>query len=218
MKIHATVACLLQVALTALCLTAAGTPSHAGAAAQAAPDDSWPILTCDGVYRNRTFKHVRVRPGDTCVLRDSVVTGNFKARNPETVRLIDTALRRNVMVRGATEDVVIGNSGCRFDPTVGNNLVVRNSHNVVICWMTVKNNIKVVGNDGRISLFNNKVGSNISVSRNEAYVADPGTQHKSPGAIRLRHNTAGQHIRLADNDPSRTFRGLATNTPTPELI
>ncbi|HET9420311.1 MAG TPA: hypothetical protein VFO49_04180 [Nocardioides sp.] len=178
-----------------------------------------PIFTCDGVFTHRTFTHVRVEEGATCVLRNSTVTGNFRARHPRTVKILDTEVRRNIMIRGATRNVVIGNAGCRFDPVAGNNIKVTRSHSVAICWMTVKNNIMVRGNDGRISLFHNTVGRNIDVSRNDRYRPLPAdtTKHKRPGAIRVRKNTAGGHVRLFDNDPSRDLLGLGTNTPTPEV-
>ena len=201
-------ACVSALALvaTTIALTATST---------AAPD---PIFECDGHYKDRTFKHVRVAEGDTCVLRDSTVTGTFMARNPRTVKILDTEVRRNIMIRGATHDVVIGNAGCHFDPPAGNNIKVTNSHNVAICWMTVKNNVMVRGNDGRITLMHNTVGRNIDVSRNPAYDPDPrdATNHKFPGAIRIKHNTAGGHIKLFKNDRKHLF-GLKTNTPTPEV-
>jgi hypothetical protein len=195
------------------CLISAGTPVASTApvsAAKAAPN-----FICDGTYENRTFKHVRVLPGDTCKLINSTVTGNFMARNPRTVKVLDTTVGRNLMVRGATHNVIIGNRGCGVDPVVGNNIKVTKSHNVAICWMTTKNNLMVTGNDGRINVSNNDVGRNLSVSRNKALVLDPGVTHPEPGAIRVRNNTAGGHIKLFKNHPSRPLRGLETNTPTP---
>ena len=205
---------VLPAFLSALALVAAGialTPSPGSAAAD-------PIFVCDGHYKNRTFKHVRVPEGATCVLRDSTVTGNFMARNPRTVKILDTEVRRNTMVRGATRDVVIGNAGCRFDPLAGNNIKVTGSHNVAICWMTVKNNIMVRGNDGRITLMHNDVGRNIDVSRNKAYAPDPAdaTKHKAPDAIRVKFNEAGGHIRLFKNDRERLI-GLKSNSPDAEV-
>ena len=203
-------ASLSTLALVAAGLAAAAPSSHASAAAG-------PIFHCDGTYVGQTFKHVRVGEGDTCILRDSTVTGNFQARNPRTVKILDTEVEHNIMVRGATHDVVIGNAGCKFDPVVGNNIKVDNSHNVAICWMTVDNNVMVRGNDGRITLMNNTVGNNIDVSRNDRYNAQPGDDaHRFPGAIRIKHNTAGNHIKLFKNDRSR-FRGLGSNTPTPTV-
>jgi hypothetical protein len=200
-----------MLATTGLGLSVA--PTHA------IPDvgEKPPNLVCDGTYTGQTFKNVRVRPGDTCVLKDSTVTGNLMARDPRTVKVIDTEVGRNLKVRGATDFVKIGNAGCKLDPVVGNNIQVRESHNVLICYMTTKNNISVTGSDGRISLFHNNAGRHIAVSRNDAYDPDPGVKHANPGAIRLRHNTAGGHIRLADNDPSRDLLGLAKNLPAPKV-
>jgi hypothetical protein len=201
-----------MLATTGLGLSAAPT--------QAIPDigaEQPPNLVCDGTYTGQTFKHVRVRPGATCVLKDSTVTGNLMARDPRTVKVIDTEVRRNLKVRGATDFVKIGNAGCKLDPVVGNNIQVRESHNVLICYMTTKNNISVTGSDGRISLFHNNAGRHIAVSRNDAYDRDPGVTHPNPGAIRLRYNTVGGHIRLADNHHSRDLLGLGTNEPSPRV-
>lgn len=203
---------LLLPLLAAGALLAVQSASPTGAAD---PGDG-PIFECDGWYTGITVKHVRVRPGDTCVLRDSVVTGGLLARNPRTVRVLDTEVRRNLMVRGATDDVTIGNEGCRLDPVVGNNITVTRSHDVAICWMTVKNNIRVTGNDGRISLFHNDVGRNITIARNLEYVRDPGVEHARPGAIRVKENVAGGHITAADN-PGRQVIGGETNTPVLEF-
>lgn len=205
---------VLPAFMLALALVVAGivlTPAPSSAAAD-------PIFVCDGHYKDRTFKHVRVPEGATCVLRDSTVTGNFMARNPRTVKILDTEVRRNTMVRGATRDVVIGNAGCRLDPLAGNNIKVTRSHNVAICWMTVKNNIMVRGNDGRITLTHNSVGRNIDVSRNKAYDPDPAdaTKHKAPGAIRVKFNEAGGHIRLFKNDRDKLI-GLKSNSPVAEV-
>jgi hypothetical protein len=209
----------LAASVSTLALIAAGTATAVTSSHATAPDPDDPIFDCDGTYVNRTFKHVRVPEGATCILRDSTVTGNFRARGPRTVKIIDTEVRRNTMIRGATHDVVIGNAGCHEDPLAGNNIKVTKSHNVAICWMTVKNNVIVRGNDGRIGLGHNDVGRNIDVSRNPAYApnAADATNHDEPGAIRIKHNVAGGHIRLFDNDPSRGLRGLDTNTPTPEV-
>ena len=204
---------VLTLALAFAGLSLAWTPAHA-----TAPPPSGPNFECNGTYTGQTFKHVRVPEGATCILRDSTVTGNVMAKSPRTVKIIDTEVRRNIMVRGATHDVIIGNAGCRFDPLAGNNIKVTNSHNVAICWMTVKNNVTVRGNDGRITLMHNTIGRNIDVSRNDRYDRRPGDEkHKHPGAIRIKHNTAGGHIHLFDNHPSRSFRGLGTNDPTPTV-
>jgi len=204
---------LASLATLALLLSgiSLATPTRAGQAG--------PIFDCDGTFTGQTFKHVRVSEGATCILRDSTVTGNVMARNPRTVKILDTEVGHNIMIRGATRNVIIGNAGCRFDPVAGNNIKVSNSHNVAICWMTVKNNVMVRGNDGRITLLSNNVGRNIDVSRNDKYNPDPAdaTNHKRPGAIRLRENSAGGHIKLFKNHPSRELRGLDTNDPSPEV-
>lgn len=160
-------------------------------------------LICDNTSAtplSGTYKNVRVRPGDSCYLLNARVTGGFQATRPVTVKILDTPVARNIQIHGATHDVIIGNRGCRFDPTVGNNIKVLNSHNVAICWMTVDNNIKVSGNDGRIALFHNKAGNNISITNNLAYNPNPGDgTHKNIDSIRVRHNRADGHITVRNN-------------------
>ena len=162
-------------------------------------------FTCDGTYTGVTVKNVRVAPGASCTLIDSVVTGNVHARNPVDVKILDTDVAHNVMVMGATGTVVVGSAGCKYDPHAGNNVMVKKSHNVLICFMDVDNNIRVTGSDGRITVRNSSAGRNIGVDRNLAYVSDGATDHANPGAIRLLNLTAGGHVTTKHNDPSRTI-------------
>lgn len=202
--------------LTAAALAASVLVAPGAAVGTSALRQQGAAFTCDGTFHSRTFENVKVEEGDTCILIDSTVTGDFTARNPRTVKVLDTPVERNLMVRGATHDVVIGNAGCKVDPAVGNNIEVSKSHNVSICWMTTKNNIQVTGNDGRIGLFHNNAGRNISVSRNLAFNHRPGDgQHAKPGAIRLRHNQAQGQINLFNNERDG-FR-LKDNSPKPVI-
>jgi hypothetical protein len=181
-----------------------------------APSTSAPAnVICDNTPATAlagTYKNVQVLPGDSCYLLNATVTGNFRARDAVTVKIIDSVVRHNIKIRGTTQDVVIGNVNCRFDPHVGNNILVADSHNVAICWMTVDNNIKVSSNDGRINLKHNKAGNNISVTNNLAYVAKPGDGvHANIEAIRFRHNTAGNHNTVRNNAGRPVIAG--DNTP-----
>jgi hypothetical protein len=172
--------------------------------------DNTPATALSGTYKN-----VRVKPGASCYLLDAEVTGNFFARDAVTVKVIDSPVRHNLKISGATQDVVIGNFNCRLDPVVGNNIMVRDSHNVAICWMSADNNIKVSGNDGRITLAHNKAGANISVTKNLAYVAQPNDGvHGQVDAIRFRHNTAGGHNVVRDN----AGRPVIATGNTPAII
>jgi hypothetical protein len=171
------------------------------APAQSAPGpkniicDNTPATALSGTYKN-----VRVKPGDSCYLLDAHVTGNLHAKDPVTVKVIDSPVDHNIKVSGATQDVIIGHFNCKFDPVAGNNIMVKDSHNVAICWMSVGNNIKVSGNDGRINVHHNTVDNNISVTNNDAYVAQPlDGVHPDIDAIRFRHNTAGGHNTIRNN-------------------
>jgi hypothetical protein len=177
-------------------------PVLATPAAQAAPGTS---LVCDNTADTPytgTYTSVTVPAGASCYLRNALVTGNFKAlHGAGDVFLINTELQRNVHITGATGTVKIGVNGCGFDPLAGNNIVVTDSHNVAICWMTVDNNIMVFRNDGRIRLANNTVGNNIKVTSNLAYNPLPGdgVVHGNAHAIRLENNVAGNHIFVRNN-------------------
>ena len=177
-------------------------PATGAPATGAAPAKN---LACDGTYTGVTVKNVRVKPGDSCVLVDSTVTGNIQARQAVDVKVIDTDVAHNINVMGATGTVFIGHKGCRYDPSAGNNINVQKSHNVLICQMKVDNNIMVTGSDGRITVRNSSAGNNVSVSRNLAFVADAGTVgHAHADWIRLIHVSAANHVFTRGNDPSRT--------------
>lgn len=196
--------------------TMAAAPFATPSPAQAEPGP----LVCDnnkdhpytGVYTS-----VTVPEGASCYLRDAVVWGNFKAlHGAGDVFIIDTRVDRNIMVRGAEDKVKIGPAACRIDPIVGNNIKVTRSHNVLVCFMSTGNNITVSRNDGRISLFRNRADNNIRVINNLPYHREPGDgQHERIGAIRLRHNVAGQHIDLQNNADRALI--MADNVPEPTL-
>lgn len=188
----------------------------AGAVAGATQADKPPRnLTCTGKVVGGEYHHVKVPRGKSCTLVDATVTGNLRARDAENVRVLDTPVRHNLMVVGATGDVKIGNRvGCGYDPVVGNNVVVRGSHNVLLCRLSLGNNLTVRGNDGRISVRDNRVDNNLRVSRNDKYDGDGPSGHRKPGAIRLLRNTAGNHVQVFRNASSRELV-LRHNSPAP---
>jgi hypothetical protein len=175
-----------------------GTPAQAQVTSRAAG------LVCDNDRAHPytgTYASVRVPKGASCFLRDAVVRGNVMAlHGAVNVSIVGTDVGRNIKLTKVRRNVKIGTAGCRLDPPAGNNIMVTRSHNVLICFMTVGNNIAVKRNDGRISLFHNDVRSNINVSRNLRYDRKPGDgHHRRIAAIRLRHNVAGRHIWVVRN-------------------
>lgn len=143
------------------------------------------------------------------------MTRNFKAlHGARNVFIINTEVQRNIHVRGAERTVKIGPAGCRFDPPVGNNLKVTRSHNVLVCFTTVDNNIHITRNDGRITVRDSVAGQNIHVNNNLAYNRKPGDgTHPSVEAIRLLDNVAGRHIVVKRNAGRPLV--LRNNTPVP---
>ena len=171
-----------------------------------------------GDYNDSTveYKNVTVPKGESCKLVGVTLSGNVKSvHGSVNVKVVDSTVGRGIHVRKATGLVFIGTKGCGFDPTVGNNVNVQASHDVLICYVHTKNNIMVTGNDGQVTVRDSVAGNNISVSRNKAFVADANDpKHNDVGAIRLLRNVAGNHIHVFGNDSSRDLI-LRKNTPTP---
>lgn len=87
--------------------------------------------------------------------------------------MIDTNVRHNISIRGTTGRVVVGNKGCHADPSVGNNLrVVGSKGAVAICYMHIRNNLRVSGATGpRIGIFHNTVRGNVQLFGNHVSIA-----------------------------------------------
>jgi len=125
-------------------------------------------LVCDGSYDSRTFRHVVIQDGARCVITRSTITGNVRTTGaPRLVSITDTPVRRNIHIRNVTQRVTIGAAGCRVDPVAGRNLMVRNSHNVAICEMSVANNVVVRNNTGILMVRDNKACNNLRVVGND---------------------------------------------------
>ncbi|MPZ62377.1 MAG: hypothetical protein GEU93_14005 [Propionibacteriales bacterium] len=179
-------------------------------------DTQPPNLVCDGTVDGGTYKRVTVPKGESCRLVDATVK-SVRARGAHDVRILDTDVRRNLMVAGSTGTTKIGNAGeCSYDPAVANNIVVRGSHHVLVCQMSVGNNLTIRRNDGRITVRDNTVDNNLKVNRNLAYDGNGSVRHRDPDAIRIRGNDAGNHIMVFGNDSSRNLR-MWDNTPKPRV-
>lgn len=143
-----------------------------------------------------------VPEGGTCFVVDAVFH-SLRAQDPDSVFIFGSntghGAEHNIMIDGATGSVVIGSEGCAFDPFVGNNLQVTDSHDVLICEVVVDNNLTVTGNDGRITVRDSLACDNVSVSRNLPYAEDASTNHRNPGTIRLIEVAAARHVFTKDN-------------------
>lgn len=204
----------IAAATTAFEADLPGSSDAAAPAARPAPQSGKPI-TCDGVLElgNAPKAKLVVPDGASCTVVDSTIKSLRARPGSVDVRIYGTEVTRNLMVRGATGTVHIGPKGCRYDPVVGNNVIVRNSHNVLICFTSVDNNIMVRNNDGRITLRDSSAGNNIMVNRNLAYApkaGDPATSKAA--AIRLLRLEADNHLVARDNHTSRDVIARA-NTP-----
>jgi hypothetical protein len=160
-----------------------------------------------------TYRNVEVSEFASCYMEGAVVTGNFFARNtPNNVVLLNTEFAHNVRVYGATGQTTIGIAGCRQDPPIGNNIRVTDSHNVLICQMTVDNNITVKRNDGRITVRQSSAGNNVFVDRNKRYnpKAGDGT-HRAAGDIRLFGVHADNHVFVRLNKRDLRLRNVTAD-------
>lgn len=119
-----------------------------------------PTITADEVTARQT---IVVEAGVNCLI-SGVNAKAIRSNGADKLRVIDSTTVRNIMVRNTVRGVVIGNEGCRVDPSVGNNLKVTNTGgNVAICQMSTKNNITVRNTAGRVGVFDNCAGNNLTV-------------------------------------------------------
>lgn len=156
-------------------------------------------LECNGTFSNVTFKKVTVPSGASCYLYNVHASSVQAKPGSVDTYVIDSTIEHNVMANGATGTVKVGSNDCKYDPEVGNNLMVKDSHNVLICYVHAGNNIVVTGNDGAITVRESAADNNLHVSRNDAYTGGAGT-HRHPDWIRVRGNTIGGHIQVRGND------------------
>lgn len=189
--------------------------------AQAAPKNIWYCGPQDGdriVNVQRPKMKVVVQEGANCTIENSTVKSVQAVNTAHDVKVWDSRVVRGVHVMGATGTVHIGVKNCNYDPPVGNNVKVTKSHNVLICYVTAKNNIMVNENDGRVTVRDSVAGNNITVSRNLPYVSDGNEGHAAPGAIRILRNEAGNHITARKNSDRKVIVKLRrdsgdTNSP-----
>ena len=133
-----------------------------------APASAAPNAICDGKLAAGTYRNVTVARGANCFVGTNVtILGNFRATKSPGSVIVRTDVGRNFMVSGATVRVIFGPKGCRVDPRAGNNLMVRNSRNVAVCFATVDNNIVLRNNTGRLMLRDSLACNNIRVVRND---------------------------------------------------
>jgi hypothetical protein len=154
-------------------------------------------FVCDGTYDGQTFTAVVIPDGATCVITNSVIEGNIRnegASAPEMVQILDTSVGHNIHLRNVTGSVTIGSAGCRVDPHVANNLMVRNSNNVAICQMAIDNNLVLRNNTGRLMARTNLVCNNIRVVRNNV------------DGLRVIGNSQVIHLVIARNTIARVTR------------
>lgn len=171
------------------------------ATASPAMADSVRNLKCDGEYSSGTYRNVTVNPGASCVLDEGVtVVGGVHAKKGAENLYVHVPVGRNIQAQGVTGTVMVGPKGCKYDPPVGNNVMVKDSHNVLLCFVSAKNNIAVTHSDGRISVRDSVAGNNIMVTGNRAYVSDGAEDHGRPDVIRIFRNEYGNHLFHGKND------------------
>ncbi len=166
---------LLIAALATFALTAPATV----AAVQA--------TTCEGTLSGGTYHSIIVESGATCRLDDVTVTHSVfvrpggslyavdstirqqvQSRGATTVRLIDTDVFGQIHIRRTTGRVLIGASSCFVDPIAGGNIHLHHNFGpITVCQMTIRNNLLVQNNQGKIRLLFNDVGRNVNITGNQ---------------------------------------------------
>lgn len=143
----------------------------ASAAGMASPAHSADTIVCDNNINTPLTGPldgaVVVPEGANCFIQDATITGAFRAiHSPGVVSLINTYVlaQGGIFVQGATSRVTIGSEGCRVDPYAGRNLKVFDSRNVSICEMSIRNNLMLKRNVGRIMVRDNVVCNNLMVT------------------------------------------------------
>jgi hypothetical protein len=160
-----------------------GSPSaHAAGPTVRCTEDN-DTITEDEVTKRQT---IVVAAGVECTIQ-GVTAKAIRSRGAASVEVIDSTILRNIMIAGTIGNVTVGNAGCRIDPTVGNNLKIRNTGgNVAVCQVHTKNNISVRRTAGAVGVFENCAGNNLTVA---------GTS----GVARVRENGFENNLHLRAN-------------------
>jgi hypothetical protein len=145
-------------------------------------------VVCNGALVGGTYRNVTVKRGDTCVLADVKVNGSVHANGARNLLVHDATIRGNVVARHVSGDVYLGSKqSCKYDPVVGGSVVVKHSHNVLICDMTVCKKVVLKHNDGKITV-RSSTARKIVVKYNRQFVRDRGdSTHRGLSTIRLIH-------------------------------
>lgn len=156
-------------------------------------------ITCDGV-RSGTYNNVRINRGDTCILLDSYVNGDVTGKGGRSAYLLDTTVVGDVSLHGFTGDIRIGNkSRCRYDPRIGGNLSIIDSHNVLVCQTTVCKAMRIKHNDGKIAVRDSAT-RRLIVRGNTRFDSDGPSNHAREHVIRL-FNIKADHVSIGANAP-----------------
>lgn len=133
-------------------------------------------------------RNVTVEAGASLFTTNATIGGNLMSRDATTVRVIDTNVGRNVKVTGTTGLTTIGGLGCSVDPSVANNVMLKdNSGNIALCDLTIARNLALMGNSRGIGVFHNTVGNSLLLFDNTGR------------ASRLRHNDVGVNLNCRRN-------------------
>lgn len=192
----------------------------AGLAALSPAAEATSDTVCDGTIGRRMVDRVVIPNRATCRLngttvrqnvvvspRASLVTHNARllgsvqaTDGPRSVQILDTNVRGNIHVREATGTVLIGNAGCRLDPSAGNNIhLVDNSGRVGLCRMRVRGNVHAINNTGTVFMLRNRVGNNLHARGNSGDFLRLRGNHVgtlSNGNLDVRENRTDVRLRL----------------------
>jgi hypothetical protein len=143
-------------------------------------------VTCRGAIKDRVVDDVHVPAGARCVLVDSYVNGSVLARGARSVLVYDTPIRGDLRSIRTSGDTYVGSKDeCAYDPFIGGSLVVRRSHNVLGCALQVCEAVRLVGNDGKVTLRASSM-RDLLVTKHHRFVRDRGdASHRWLRRVRL---------------------------------
>lgn len=148
--------------------------------------DAPELTKCVGTIRGDVLNDVVVPRGKDCTLIDVYVNGDVTANDSRNVALKGTAVVGDINVDDNRNDFYFGprGKGCSYDPMVGGTLSVTDSHNVLICFATVCEAVKVNNNDGKITI-RTTVADRLVLKGNNTFRDTDNTNHVNPERIRL---------------------------------
>jgi hypothetical protein len=177
---------IVALAVGVLLMTAASCaddPDRAGHRARPAEPGH-----CDGTIGSRQVDEVRVPSGATCTLDGTVVDGNVSIAHGGTLRTRGIDVDGDLEAEGATYVEV------RAGSTIGGNLQLQAGGGVVVVDSTIRGDLRLEENRGRLAVTHNQVRGNLALDENR-------------GGVSVAHNDVGGDLGCEENRPAPSVSG-----------